>query len=706
MSRKPILTASSALLCSILSATVWADSQADDKQPLKLQDVTVTGTKEGEVKLQEVPVAITAYTEDSLNDAGINNIRDLRMQTPGLNITHNGQSARLFIRGIGSNLDFVGTDPSVTVHIDGVYQSRTTSVLEDFLDIERVEVLRGPQGTLYGRNSTGGTINLITKKPEAETSGKVFAEIGSHKHRSVGGTVNGAVVEDSVLGRLSVVKTDHDPYVKNLANDGIDGLMDDDSLASRGALRFLLDEKSELMLRADYTDIDRNPAAYKSTLLGDSGDAAPLSGLASVPDDPWSMRINETDVYTQLESTGASLEYTRALSDHLTLVSLTGYRDTDLSLKEDTDGTDVEYLYSELDEKQTQVSEELRLQYKDEGLSWVAGLYYLQEDQESDTTVNIRNPVTEARLQNNLVADNETVAYAVFGQGTYSLTDKLNTSLGLRYSKEEKEFTNVATAYSVDEKQDWDSWSPRISFDYSYDENEMFYGSVSRGFKSGGYNMTAEDAEFSPEKVWAYELGAKGQSSNKKLSSNLALFYYDYEDLQVQNFIVPAQITITNAADASIQGFELEFEWLPTYDWLISASYTFLDANYNNYVLTTGDASGDFMVASPEQKVNVATQYFYDTTSGTLSYRLEYAWLDQQYFTAPNQEVSMQNSFGLINLRVGYESADEKWEGQFYVENVTNEAYSTSSREFPRVMGITKDINPPRTAGLRIVRNF
>ncbi|WP_156506090.1 TonB-dependent receptor plug domain-containing protein, partial [Oleiphilus sp. HI0117] len=144
------------------------------------------------------------------------------------------------MRGIGSNLDFIGSDPSVTVHVDGVYQSRTTSILEDFLDVERVEILRGPQGTLYGRNSTGGTINLITKKPEAESSGKLFAEVGSYSFRSVGGMINGTISEDKVLGRLAVVKTDHDPYVKNTAATGVDGLLDDDSLATRGALRFLL----------------------------------------------------------------------------------------------------------------------------------------------------------------------------------------------------------------------------------------------------------------------------------------------------------------------------------------------------------------------------------------------------------------------------------------------------------------------------------
>lgn len=724
MSRKPIFTSSSILLCSILSATAWADghSPTEAKQPLKLKDVTVTGTKEGEVKLQEVPAAISAYTEEDMSDAGIGNIKDLRMQTPGLNLTHNGQSARLYMRGIGSNLDFIGSDPSVTVHVDGVYQSRTTSILEDFLDVERVEILRGPQGTLYGRNSTGGTINLITKKPEAESSGKLFAEVGSYSFRSVGGMINGTISEDKVLGRLAVVKTDHDPYVKNTAATGVDGLLDDDSLATRGALRFLLDDKSELVLRADYSDIDRNPAAYKTTLVNSDGAAGTLAAGAIVPSDPWSVNVNDVDPYTESKNYGASIEYTRKISPELTLVSLTGYRDLDLKLKEDTDGSDVVYLVTEYEEQQNMLSEELRLQYQGDRLKWVAGAYYLQEEHESDTAINSTIVVVDSK--------HETQAYALFGQGTYSITDRLNTTLGLRYSSEEKEFDNVydhadpTLDFSASPSNSWDSWSPSFSLDYTYDSGTMVYSSVKRGFKSGGYNMTDASPEYSPEKVWSYEIGSKFQLLDKKLHSNIALFYSDYQDLQVSEFTSPGVLNVSNAAEANIFGLEIENKWMPTYNLAIEMNYAFLNAEYDNYIIPPvvnadssiaqpeQDASGDDMVASPAHKVSLAGQYFHDLPSGTLSYRLEYAWQDEQYFTAPNHETSYQGAYALVNARFGYESADEMWEAEVYVENLTNKAYSTSTREFPGSplsldsVGVTKDINPPRTFGLRLVRNF
>lgn len=712
MSHKTIITPSSVLLCSILSATAWADghSPKEAKQPLKLQDVTVTGTKEGEVKLQKVPSAISAFTEEDIKASGIDNIRDLPLQTPGLNLTHNGQSARLYMRGIGSNLDFIGSDPSVTVHVDGVYQSRTFSILEDFLDVERVEVLRGPQGTLYGRNSAGGTINVITKKPEAENGGEVFVELGSYKYRSLGGVVNGVLSEDKVFGRLAIAKTEHDPYVKNMAATGVDGLLDDDSLSSRGSLRFLLSDRSELLLRADYLGVDRNPAAYKQTLLTPNGAAGVNAGLANVPVGSWAMNVTDVDPFTEIKNWGLSAEYEHKISPTLKLVSLTAYRDTDTHLREDTDGSDVAGVATELDWQQDQISQELRLQYNEDDLTWVAGAYYLQEEQESATNIN---------KVVNIDAESDLTSYSLFGQGTYALTSALNATAGVRFSSEEKDYQNIqahpdpAKAFDVNLTQRWSSWSPKVGLDYTYASGDLVYMNASRGFKSGGYNMTSSDPEFDPEYVWSYEVGSKLQLLDKRLQTNVSVFYYDYTDLQVQDFVQVGVLSVSNAADATVKGIEIENQWSPTYDILLEADYSFLDARYDRYDSPSGDASGDRLVASPKHKINLAFEYFRDMSAGTFSYRAEYQWQDEQFFTAPNQDVSKQKAYGLVNLRANYVSADEVWEGQVYVENLGKKAYSTSSREFPAAappngpgLGITKDINPPRTVGFRLTRNF
>lgn len=699
--------------CSLIifagvSTTALAEQKTDQasktEQPIKLKSIIVTGTKEGEFDLQKVPAAITAYTAEDIDAAGINNVEELTQLTPGLNISRNGQSARLYMRGIGSNLDFIGSDPSVTVHVDGVYQSRTTNILNDFLDVDRVEVLRGPQGTLYGRNSTGGTINLITKLPEAKTEGKVFAEVGSYNYLSTGASLNGALVGDDVLGRIAVMKTDHDPYVKNTNPNGVDGLLDDDSISTRGALRFLLDNQSEFVVRADYSDIDRNPAAYKPTLIKDDGGVPRDIGSVILPSDPWSMNISDVNPYAKIKNWGTSAEYTQKLSSELTIVSLSAYRDLDTKLREDTDGSNLPNIVTNYEELQDQFSQELRLQYKGDDFSWVSGLYYLNEDQDANTDIN---GVVIIDIES------KTQAYAIFGQGVYEVTPKLNTTLGLRYSDETKDFdssykhSDPSKNFTVDQSKSWNAWSPKLAVDYTYDSGTMVYGSISRGFKSGGYNMTSNKPVFDPEYVWSYEVGTKMEMLDNKLRTNISAFYYDYTDLQIQDFIAVGVIDIKNAADATVQGIEIENQWMPFYDLLFEFDYTFLNTQYDRYDASSGDASGDDLISSPRNKVNLATQFFHDTKDGVLSYRFEYVWQDDQFFTAPNQDVSKQNAYGLFNMRVAYTSADEKNQIQIYGENLTNKAYSTSSREFPSAtVGVTKDINPPRTVGVKYTHSF
>jgi iron complex outermembrane receptor protein len=244
--------------------------------------------------------------------------------------------------------------------------------------------------------------------------------------------------------------------------------------------------------------------------------------------------------------------------------------------------------------------------------------------------------------------------------------------------------------------------------DYSFEQGAMIYGSVSQGFKSGGFNFTSADPGYDPETLWSYELGAKMDWLGKQLRTNVVLFYYDYTDLQVSDFTQPGVLSISNAADASVQGVEIENQWVPGTNWLLEFNYAYLDATYDKYLAPAGavmvDVAGNDLNAAPRHKLNLASQYFQEISQGTLSYRVEFAWQDKQYFTAFNQDVSSQGAYGLWNARIAFHSLDEKWEVQAYGENLADEAYSTSSREFPAVtVGVTKDINPPRTFGLKLV---
>lgn len=716
--KHPLSLAVAMSLSAMAAQGEEAQPEVNTERDAKPEVIVVTATKEGGVPLQEVPASITAFGATQLAEGGIKNIEDIKMSTPGLNVTRNGQATRLYMRGIGTNLDFIGSDPSVTVHQDGVYQSRSTTVLTEFLGVERVEVLRGPQGTIYGRNSTGGTINVISALPEADPEAKVGIELGNFSQRTVLASAGGALGSDSAMGNLALMMTAHDPYVDLEGNSAEEGLLDDDSLGAKGALRFLIGAQGELILRGDYASTDRSSGAYKPTGLTTTGAPAPLAGLVNLPPDPWTMNISYQDPFMKQDDWGTSAELKWALNDRLSLTSLTGYRDLDFHTIEDTDGSNLAVLYTDLHDLQDQLSEELRLNYRGEGWKGVVGLYYLTEDQTTRTAVNVEGP----GLKNQFIASNDTTAYAAFGQGTYAVTDKLNTTLGIRYSYEEKHFLNnnqllsvasgaKVSGFDVDDTTDWDSWSPKVGFDYHFAPDKMLYVSASQGFKSGGYNLTGVDARFDPETVWAYELGFKLQLAEDELRTNIALFYYDYTDLQVSDFTRPGVLSITNAADAVIQGIEIENQWTPNANWRFEFNYAFLDAEYDTYVAPDGarliDVSGNRLNAAPRNKLSLAAQYYQQVSYGTFSYRLEWFWQDSQFFTAFNRPTSAQGAYGLTNARISYYSADNQWEVQAYGENLGDKAYSTSSREFPAAtVGVTKDINPPRTVGVRLVYHW
>ncbi|ARU54966.1 TonB-dependent receptor [Oleiphilus messinensis] len=686
-----------------------APEQENQTSTKKLEEVIVTGTKTGAKSLQTVPSSITAINSTGLEEAGMENIEDLKLQTPGLNINRNGQATRIYIRGIGTNLDFVGSDPSVTVHIDGVYQPRPTTSLIDFLDVERVEVLRGPQGTLYGRNSIGGTINVISKTPGPETDANASVQLGNYDEVRVNANLSGEMAEN-IYGSIAVQKAKRDPYVDNVSPTGIDGLMDEDSTSTRGALRFLFAERGELILRGDYTTIDEATGAYKSTGLGVTGQPAPLGEQVIIPSDPWDMHISYDDPFVDQKAWGTSAKLSWDLSDEWTISSLTAYRDNTFDTIEDTDGSNIDALVTELAERQDQLSEEIQLNLTTDRMSWVAGLFYLEEEHSTLGIVNVNLP----GLANNLDAQNETTAYALFTEGTYAVTENLNASLGLRYSYEEKEFNNVQRlmagtnqigGFEVSNKDDWDAWSPKASVDYTFNNGPMLYATVSRGFKSGGYNFTSGDAQYDPEFVWSYESGVKTELLDS-LRTNVAWFYYDYTDLQVSAFTQPGVLSISNAADATIYGVELETEWRPIYDLLIGFNYAYLKTEYDKYLAPSGpvvvDVSGNKLNSAPEHKVSTVVQYEHFIGIGTLRYRAEWSWQDKVYFTAFNENVSSQGAYSVVNARINLLSADERWEVQIFGENLGDEDYSTSSREFPAAStGVTRDINPPRTFGAK-----
>lgn len=685
----------------------------------QLEEIIVTATKVGEVSAQTLPLSITVLDATRINDANLHTIEDVQRQTPGLNLTRNGQWTRLYMRGIGTNLDFIGSDPSVTVHVDGVYQARTATVLDEFLDVERVEVLRGPQGTLYGRNSTGGTINIITRLPDADPRASVSAEVGSDNLHRVSASASGGLGSDNLIGRIAVLQTEHDPYVDNRHPTGVDGLLDDNTVKANGSLQALLGDAGKLILRGDYYDSDRLPGAFKTTELDAQGNPALRAPLMNTPSGAFEINSDLADPFVDVDTWGASVELQVYLADEWSMTSLTGYRELDNNGQEDTDGSNLNVLVTAIGEQQDQISEELRFNYETDVLRWVTGIYILNEEHDADTRVHINLFGATRRF----LTRSETQAYALFSEGAYALSPALNVTLGIRYSDERKQFENqylpssplLGMAYTVDEEADWQDWSPRLAMDYRLHDDAMLYASASKGFKSGGFNVTANDSGFDPEEVWSYEVGSKLAWGGGAVRSNVALFYYEYADLQVSAFNQPGELSISNAADATVQGIEIENEWLISASWMLVFNYALLDASYDEYMAplnttTLVDVSGNKLNASPSNKFNLGLQHFMLSDLGEWRFGVDYSWQDKQYFTAFNESVSSQGAYGLLNAHVALAALDESWEVQVYARNLTDVDYSSASREFaaapPIGTGVTRDINPPLTVGTRLTLRF
>lgn len=705
----------SGLLAFVLSPLAISVALAETIQPL--DHIVVTATKTGETALQDTAIAITLVSEEDIEASDINNVEDLVQFTPGLSIARNTGFARVYMRGVGTNLDFLGSDPSTTIHADGIYIGRPQAIFSDFLGVERIEVLRGPQGTLYGRNSTGGTINVISKTPDSEKFLETTLELGNYDKTSLKIGTGGSLIGETVTGNLFAIRTKRDGFVENKASTGED-LMDDNSYAIKGSIRIELNDRLEFIARADATREDEIGIAYKPTLTDGNGEppAQDVSGVVVI-NDPWEVNIPADTLdpgrsnYKKDDNNGGSFEINYQL-DGITLTSLTGYRSLEQRASIDSDWTEVVSRLSTISENQDQISQEFRLSSQSENLDWTAGAYYLKED--ADWIINVRVATLFSQIIQSQI---ETETKALFGQGTYHFSDLFAATAGVRYSEEEKTFdTSVALPPgSLDHAtESWYTVTPKVGFEVRPNEDQLVYFTVSEGFKSGGYNASQISPAFDPEELRAYEIGFKSSWLDESLFANITTFYYDYKDMQVQSFFVPGegqapQAFIRNAAESTVKGAEVETKWLPNESFDLGLNVAYLDAKYDKFLAVrsnqTVDVSGNRLTAAPRWKINAIGQAHHNCDNGRITTRLEWAWQTEQYYTEFNEPVSAQGTYGIWNTKISYAPSDESWNAALYVKNIDNKDYTNAIQDFSP-LGVTRTINEPRTYGIIVAAQF
>ncbi|MBI5184655.1 MAG: TonB-dependent receptor [Nitrospinae bacterium] len=647
----------------------------------ELEDVTVTAERREEDP-QEVPMSITVHTGEELNASGVESTLDLPLRTPGFLFSTNAVLGQPYIRGVGSDFVSIGSESTVAIYKDGVYQSRAMGALADFFDVERVEVVKGPQGTLYGRNATGGTVNIISRTPEPDLSMEADLIYGNYNKLRIQGMVNAPLVDDRVFLRLSGLSSDRDGFIR-VVNLGT-RTDDEDLRAGRAQLRILASEEVEVLVSADYmkekgsrglgAKVNSNLPAPQIDLFGGINPGDPREVYNTFKD--------RNDLY----EIGDSLKITWD-SGLFSLMSLTAYHETDLNLLIDIDHTDVDYSSSAPNENSKAVTQEFQFTSNDKGpLEWLAGVYYLHEKSAQELDFSL----TPYAVRLNTFARNRTNAYAVYGQASYFLTDKWRATAGLRYGYEDKHHVihnGAAGTLYKDASKGWGAWMPKFGLDFFATEDILAYVSATRGFKSGGFNSAGSGEQFNPEFIWSYEAGLKSSVPGGRLQWNASAFYYDYKDLQVQSFSndAPGLFLLENAAQAEVKGLETDLRAFLLPDLDMEIGVALLDARFTEYATPDPDAldptanqdlSGNLLPKAPELTSNVMLRYAYPLMGhGDLIMQGDWRYQSEVFFNQFNAHGVNQKGFHILNARLEFEAAGGDWRLALWGKNLTSALY-------------------------------
>ena len=656
--RGGLMTAS---ICTpLVAAHSWAE---EDKQPSSslyptLESITVTAEKR-DANVMDVSSSISAKTELELQDAGIISIEELGQHTPNLHIFTWGGSREnnIFIRGIGPGLF---TDPTVGFYVDGVNYTGNGMFDLDLTDIERIEVLRGPQGTLYGGNSLAGIINIITKKPGNETEGKASLTADSLERRKLGLNASTALIEDELFISLNLSATNDQGYLENI-HTGDDYGKHKDTIA-RVKLSWLPSDTLEADLILDYEKQRADSYAL--------GTAKFIEDNPKKVDHDFAGR-DDRDAY------GLAFTLTKQF-ETLEFTAITGLRQWDSLNSADQDaGSAAGYMHhSRSSEEQNQISQELRwASTTDNPLQWLSGLYAYQ----SEYTVDGLNTVDYTAFGwggpylDKTIVDKDNSGYAAFGQIDYSMSEQLTLTAGLRLDKEKRKAdirTELQSGPSadIDGEENFTEWLPKIGASYALHDDAMLYTSVSRGYRAGGFDHlypSEADPTYESETSTNYELGYKAAMLDGSLELGAALFHVEIQDQQVQQ-LVPSTGTILtdNAGKGRSQGLEFESRYMPAEGWLITFGGSYTNAEYITYADcdftgVVSNCDGNKMVNTPEVTANLAIQNRQPLSGALYLFsRADVQHIGDYYFDSLN--TFKQSSYQLINLKLGVEA--NQWE--------------------------------------------
>ena len=716
-----------------------------------LREVVVTAQKRSE-SVQSIPISIGVLRKEEIAQAPDNGLDNLLRNVPGVEIQGLAQGAQVYVRGIGSSIDPTFADPAVALMVDGAYNGRTESVAGGVYDVERVEVLRGPQGTLYGRNASGGSINVVTANPVLKNTGYVRAQAGNYSLWKIEAMGNAKLGKKAAV-RVAGFRQQRDGYVDDGSNNA-------DNYGARLKFLYLPSDKIKIVAKAD---IYREGGTGQNTVPVDSSAGnlffpppffvenfdptqdPPFVGGPPIlrfpngwekpdPDSPWSNNREHPPGAIDRKSESFALQVDADLGfGTLTLLPTYTHNRNALTssflfgsilpFQGPTYDT-TPYGTQESENKYTSFEARLASNEKEGSkLSYLVGLYYLNSDGGSDAleTSSISSSGQMLTAANTIVPSN---TLAGFGQLTYSLTDKFRLTGGVRLSQDKngQDYTlsiDGATGEKVEFTQDVTNFQYKLGLEYDLKEQSLLYGHVSTGFKQGGISPTYPPTPFEPEELFAIELGSKNRILNNKLLINLSIFNYKYKNYQFSSFqTLPVGnqdamadfIVIGNASSSNIFGLELETEAILWKGGRLTASITTLDAVYGDAVLPNNPFvnQGDFNLKgrqiqnAPEWTGNIGFNQGFEIGPGAITFDI-HTHLSTSYYTTPEQYLpgAYQDNYTRSGLSLGFIAKKQKWSVKAWLENLENKAQTTYV--FPVYRRL---VTSPRTFGVNAEFNF
>ena len=709
-------------------------------QAQELEEIVITAERRSE-NLQEVPNAITALSRLTIEQADIHDLTDIATRVPGLTFSpfSPGQNV-VALRGASSNDDGAGTDNSVAVFVDDVYLGRVSNINPEMFDLERVEVLRGPQGTLYGKNTIGGAINVVSTRPNSDAAeGRVRLSLGNYGRSDLAGLLTGPL-GGGWAGKASFSYRKRDGWVDNVFLDKKQ--KDDDVKALRGQLLYA-GANFEALLSADLNRLDVEDMARIPIATGEPGDpafwAAPVPGSYAelCAGRGADCAAGPIDGYAKRDAWGLSAKLNWSL-DAGELVSITAYRENEADWNMDSTGTPrspLHPLFNQINDDIFDLTDQFTQEFRwvssiGDSIDFVAGLWYLRE--ETDRTECFDNDVTASDCTptaDNGATDwyrqvNNTTSYAAFGQFDWTFADEWELTAGGRYSAEKKAIDNDAVAgdfvvinqtFANSVSENWSAFTPKFSLAWMPNGDTTIYGAVSWGFKSGGFAAAPQGIEFTEpldqEEALNYELGVKADLAGS-FRLNAALFFTEYQDLQIQTFgpLTAAAAFGTfqtfNVGDAEVSGLEVEATWVVTENLTLSGFYAFQDSEFGDTNIpgtAFPDQSGQDLIRAPENKYNLNADYVMGLANGSeLGLNLSWRYTDDQ--RGELEPWSIQPAFDLLDARISWTSGSGALELSLWSRNLGDEEYI--SHVYAIASSVVAVFGDPRMYGATLSYSF